>query len=70
MEMFKHANMRGTMFPADKKGNDKAPDMRGFMNINGENYVISGWNQITRQEVPYITLSLSNYKPKEIEGEA
>ena len=32
-----------TLFVNDKKGNDKAPDRSGTLNVNGVDYYIDGW---------------------------
>lgn len=33
----------GAMFANDKQGNDKRPDRRGSLNVEGVDYWISGW---------------------------
>ena len=35
----------GSVFPNDKKGNDKAPDLKGTFNINGKPYQIALWQR-------------------------
>jgi hypothetical protein len=52
---------QGTMFVNDKKGNDKAPDRRGELNIGGVMYEIAGWVK-QGQRGPWISISC---KPKE-----
>ena len=34
---------RGALFRHDKEGNDKRPDYKGKINIEGADYRISGW---------------------------
>lgn len=34
---------QGSLFVNDKKGNDKAPDRRGEINIGGTIYKLAGW---------------------------
>lgn len=70
MEGFRHKDLHGAMFPYNKKGNDKSPDMKGYMSLSGETYAISGWNCNTSQEIPYISVRLSKCIPKNEEGEA
>ncbi len=70
MEAFKHKDLNGAMFPYNKKGNDKSPDMKGYMTLSGETYIISGWNNNTSQEIPYISVKLSKLIPINEEGEA
>jgi len=33
----------GSLFTNDKEGNEKRPDLRGDINIDGKNYRIAGW---------------------------
>ena len=34
---------QGTLFVADKKGNEKRPDREGELNLGGTMYRVSGW---------------------------
>ena len=34
---------QGSFFKNDKKGNEKAPDYRGELNIGGTTYKLAGW---------------------------
>ncbi len=38
---------RGILFNNDKDGNDKRPDFRGPINVDGKEYWLSGWNKTT-----------------------
>lgn len=33
----------GVLFKNDKKGNEKAPDYKGKINVNGKDYDLAGW---------------------------
>jgi len=33
----------GVLFQNDKKGNEKAPDYKGKLNVNGKDYDLAGW---------------------------
>jgi hypothetical protein len=44
--------------------------MKGYMTLSGETYIISGWNNNTSQEIPYISVKLSKLIPLNEEGEA
>jgi hypothetical protein len=35
----------GALFTNDKKGNDKAPDYKGKINLNGTDYDLAGWKK-------------------------
>jgi hypothetical protein len=40
---FQQRDMSGVLFKNDKGGNEKRPDYRGELNINGSAYEVSGW---------------------------
>ena len=42
---YEHKPGTGTLFANDKKGNDKAPDVRGEFNLDGKIYKIAGWSK-------------------------
>lgn len=52
---------QGTLFANDKQGNDKRPDRRGELNIDGTIYELSGWIKEGKNG-PWLSLSC---KPKE-----
>ena len=39
---------RGALFLNDKQGNDKRPDMKGPLNVDGAEYVVSAWARRTK----------------------
>ena len=34
---------KGALFTNDQKGNEKAPNYKGKLNVNGKEYEIAGW---------------------------
>ena len=40
---------QGALFPNDKKGNEKAPDYKGTVLINGELTEIAAWKKTTEK---------------------
>ena len=49
---------RGVLFIHDKGGNDKAPDRKGSINIEGVEYWISGWVKRSQKGDPFMSLSV------------
>lgn len=43
MADFKHKDNQGSIFKNDKKGNEKAPDYKGTINVAGKDFSISLW---------------------------
>lgn len=41
--------MRVTLFPNDKRGNEKRPDYRGVIQIDGVKYKLSVWNRTSKK---------------------
>lgn len=50
-------NLTGVLFVNDKQGNDKRPDWKGSMEIDGVNYWVSGWSRESARG-PLISLKL------------
>lgn len=42
MSNFDNTN-KGALFTNDQKGNEKAPNYKGKLNVNGKEYEIAGW---------------------------
>ena len=40
---------RGAIFRNEKKSTEKHPDMNGSINIEGKEYWISGWSNVSKQ---------------------
>ena len=50
----------GVLFINDKKGNDKAPDRKGTININGVEMDIAGWMRTGKDNgTPFLSLKVS-----------
>ena len=43
MAKFEHKENTGSVFTNDKKGNDKAPDLKGQVNVGGKLYNVAMW---------------------------
>lgn len=60
--------MRGALFPNNKKQHDKSPDMTGRVTIEGKEYRLAAWTQTSRKGEKYLSLSVTdpdNYVPKD-----
>lgn len=63
---FETKEMRGSMFQNFKKKHPKAPDLTGKLKLNGKEYYISGWNQMSKGGKQYISLQLAD--PAEVQS--
>ena len=50
---------RGAIFRNEKKSTEKHPDMNGSINIEGKEYWISGWSNVSKAGAKYLSLSVS-----------
>ena len=48
---------QGAIFKNEKKGNDKAPDYRGSINIDGKDWEIAGWVRPTKTGDNFLSLT-------------
>jgi uncharacterized protein (DUF736 family) len=55
---------RGALFPSDKKS-DKHPDLKGKLNVEGKDFYISAWSQVSKAGKKYLSISID--KPREAE---
>lgn len=46
---------RATVFRNDKKGNEKAPDFTGTVNVNGKDWAISLWKTTSKNGLEYLS---------------
>jgi uncharacterized protein (DUF736 family) len=53
---------RGSLFKNEKKEEEKHPDMKGSLNVNGVEYWISGWKKTSKAGTGFISLSI---RPKQ-----
>lgn len=58
---YEHKEGQGALFSNDKKGNDRAPDMRGDALINGVLCEVAAWRK-EGQRGPFYSLQI---KPKQ-----
>ena len=49
---------RGAIFVNDKQGNDKRPDRKGSLNVEGVEYWISGWIKTSQKGDKFMSLSV------------
>lgn len=47
--------MRVTLFPNDKQGNEKRPDYRGTLQIDGVKYKLSVWNRTAKSGKAFLS---------------
>jgi len=62
--MYEQKELTGSLFQNDKKGNDKAPNMKGKCLLNGETYFISAWTNITKEGSKYLSLLFKKAEKK------
>ena len=56
---------QGALFKNDKKGNDKAPDYKGKVQVNGEEMEIAAWVTKSKKGTTYMSLKFSEpWRPK------
>lgn len=58
---------RGVLFKNDKKGNEKAPDYTGKMNVGGKEMRLAAWIR-EGAKGKFMSLSLSEFQKKENQG--
>lgn len=63
MAEYEQKDMTGSLWPNDKGDNDKRPDMKGTMTINGVKYSLSAWNNVAQSSGnKYLSLKLSEFE--------
>jgi hypothetical protein len=48
----------GALFKNDKGGNERRPDYRGTINVNGTDYDLSAWLKSSKAGAKYMSLSV------------
>tara|TARA_B100001093_G_scaffold12807_1_gene11934 strand:+ start:3132 stop:3371 length:240 start_codon:yes stop_codon:yes gene_type:complete len=56
---------RGALFPSEKK-TEKHPDLKGKLNVNGEDFYLSAWSQVSKAGKKYLSITVD--KPREAEA--
>ena len=59
MKTLDNQPMRGVLFKQTDKSNDRAPDWKGGLNIDGTEWEVAGWEQVSGRGTPYVSLKLS-----------
>lgn len=49
----------GVLFPNNKNGNDKAPDMKGKGNFDGVEFDIAVWNRVAQSGKTFVSVKFS-----------
>lgn len=53
----------GVLFQNDKEGNEKRPDYKGTINVNGTDYELAGWKRVSQKSgKPFLSLKVSEKK--------
>lgn len=55
----------GALFKNYKKEKESQPDLTGKITVNGVDYNLSGWSNTTKGGEKYISIKVSELKPKE-----
>lgn len=57
MKQYDNTN-RGVLFPNDKKGNEKRPDLTGDINVEGVEYRLSAWKKSSKAGNNFLSISI------------
>jgi uncharacterized protein (DUF736 family) len=58
--------LSGVLFPNDKRGNDKAPDVTGKATIEGVEYRVAGWKRVSNNTGKrFFSLKFENAEERE-----
>lgn len=55
---------KGVLFKNDKKGNEKAPDYTGKLNVGGKEWSLAGWKKESKAGTTFLSLSISEPRVK------
>ena len=50
----------GVLFKSDKKDNERAPDYKGNIMVDGQEYWLSAWIKISKDGNKFMSLSVKN----------
>lgn len=56
---------RVSVFTNDKKGNDKAPDFTGTVNVEGKDFSISLWKRVSKNGLNYLSGQIQEPRQKQ-----
>ena len=54
---------KGALFTAKERKTEKHPNMTGKVNINGKDYSLSAWSNLSKKGEKYLSLKVSDFKP-------
>lgn len=61
--------LRGVLFKNGKKTEERQPDYKGEVTVNGQKYDVGSWIKKSKAGVPYMSLSLSLPRQQQKEPE-
>ena len=59
---------QGRLWNNDKKESDKQPDFTGSLVLDGVKYSVAGWNNVSKQDKPYIGLRIKPWEDRDEES--
>ncbi len=61
---------KGVLFRNNEKGEgDKKPDYTGKLNVNGKDFRLAGWIRESKTGTKFLSIAISEPKPKEQSNE-
>jgi len=59
---------QGRLWNNDKKESDKQPDFTGSLVLDGVKHSVAGWNNVSKQDKPYIGLRIKPWEDRDEES--
>lgn len=56
---------RGVLFHESAPESDRHPNYTGKINVDGREYRLAGWKKTSKGGVPFLSLSVSEFQPKQ-----
>lgn len=53
---------QGVLFQNDKDGNEKRPDYKGKLNVDGKDYELAGWKRVSKKGQPFLSLKIEEQR--------
>ncbi len=54
---------RGALFIEEEKTNERAPDMKGPINVAGQEYQLAAWKQTSKAGKKFLSVTIEPQKP-------
>jgi uncharacterized protein (DUF736 family) len=54
---------KGALFQAKERKTEKHPNMTGKVNIDGKDFSLAAWSNISKKGEKYLALKVSEFKP-------